>query len=1117
MFERGIELLDYVPNYAYYAKIKTSLIIEDVSNIRMIYELNSFDRLRSDLSSDKYPSHAFSENQLKLQIQTVSEMDLGKLVLEIENNNGQVSSIDEYTHVLTCELPVNALKSISELSFVQFIMPIDAPGEPENYKGFNDHRVGALTRMNTGLSKDLDGSGMNVMLQDDGVIGPHIDYTGRIGGQFLTTNRGDHGDHTGGTIMGAGNLEPRFKGMAPASQLWVYGAAPSYPGFDSIYSHYNKYDIRITSTSYSNGVNAGYTALAKKLDDQIEKMDDLVHVFSAGNSRGGSSNGWYTITGGHKVAKNVITVANLDYRDNDAASSSQGPTKDGRIKPDIGAVGSNVMSTTNPNDYVSKSGTSMSCPGVAGTVTVLYQAYKELNAGSTPNFALMKAIVCNTADDIGNEGPDFTNGFGRINALKAYGAIKNKTYFKGSVSTGGSNKHSFSVSSTDRLLKVMLVWVDPQGTVGASRPLINDIDLEVSTGFLSPSKPLILDPQNPSSNAIEGRDSINNIEQVVITNPASGSYDITVKGNLVPNGPQEYYVVYILENDEITVEYPVGGESLVPIEKEMIRWSDAGNSGPYQLEYSIDNGANWSSIANVSANLRYYEWTVPNMPSSKVLVRVIGSSNTGVSPAAFSIFKVPNTPFLDYACPDSVGLKWNALDSAKHYVIYKLGAKYMDSLGTSTTNEFNLKESCIAFKEGWYAVSAIGNKGEIGRRSRAFYKDDQLFKCTMTNDIELVEFDPKFDRLRSCSSSDKINVGVKVKNNGNSPSAPFTLNMTLNNGAVIKENIVIAIAAGTSSTFNFTQAVTLKIGNNSIKTWVTTSKDQNSCNDTISTSFEYVDEQATSTSLTTNFDNFSRCFTTSNCGVENCVLMEKWYNSKNGTTDDIDWRVNNLQTPSRNTGPVTDHTIQSNVGNYLYLEASGGCTEQEAHLVSPCFDLRYAKNASLSFWYHMYGNTMGSLSLDVFVDGKWNLDVIPALSGNKGNQWLRDSLKLNSYYGKVIQFRFRGRTGSDAFSDLSIDDINFNIETNVSVEPVNDMLGQQVKVYPQPAQNLLKIESEIVLSSVRILDLTGKQVLIENVNSKNIESNLERLENGVYILELRAGNGISRKKIEIIR
>ena len=252
------------------------------------------------------------------------------------------------------------------------------------------------------------------MLQDDGVIGPHIDYKGRIGAQFLTSNRGDHGDHTGGTIMAAGNLEPRYQGMAPASQLWVYGAAPAYPGFDSIYSHYIKYDIRITSTSYSNGVNAGYSPLAQKLDDQTEKMNDLIHVFSAGNSRGASGNGWYTITGGHKVAKNVITVANLDLNDNDVNSSSQGPTKDGRIKPDIGAVGSNVMSTSNPNRYVPKSGTSMSCPGVAGSITVLCQAYKELNSGNTVNAALMKAIVCNTADDLGRKGPDFTHGLSLI-------------------------------------------------------------------------------------------------------------------------------------------------------------------------------------------------------------------------------------------------------------------------------------------------------------------------------------------------------------------------------------------------------------------------------------------------------------------------------------------------------------------------------------------------------------------------------------------------------------------------------------------------------------------------------------------------------------------------------
>ena len=64
------------------------------------------------------------------------------------------------------------------------------------------------------------------------------------------------------------------------------------------------------------------------------------------------------------------------------------------------------MSTTNPNSYVSKSGTSMSCPGVSGTLAQLYQAYKE-NQNEEPYAGLMKAILMNTADDLGNPGPDF--------------------------------------------------------------------------------------------------------------------------------------------------------------------------------------------------------------------------------------------------------------------------------------------------------------------------------------------------------------------------------------------------------------------------------------------------------------------------------------------------------------------------------------------------------------------------------------------------------------------------------------------------------------------------------------------------------------------------------------
>ena len=109
----------------------------------------------------------------------------------------------------------------------------------------------------------------------------------------------------------------------------------------------------------------------------------MTHVFSAGNS--GSSNcsygagsGWGNVTGGHKQAKNVICVANLTQISNLAGSSSRGPAADGRIKPDIGAKGTSVNSTLTDNTYGSFTGTSMACPGIAGCMAQLYQAYKSL-------------------------------------------------------------------------------------------------------------------------------------------------------------------------------------------------------------------------------------------------------------------------------------------------------------------------------------------------------------------------------------------------------------------------------------------------------------------------------------------------------------------------------------------------------------------------------------------------------------------------------------------------------------------------------------------------------------------------------------------------------------------
>ncbi len=144
------------------------------------------------------------------------------------------------------------------------------------------------------------------MLQDDGVIGPHLDYKGRIGAQFLTNNDGDHGDHCAGIIFGAGNKDPKAKGNAFGADLYVYSFSPNYPGFAAIPTVYNSLGIRVTSASYGQGCNEGYNSLTRTLDQQVRTFPSLMHVFSAGNSGTencgyGAGAGWGNITGGHKI------------------------------------------------------------------------------------------------------------------------------------------------------------------------------------------------------------------------------------------------------------------------------------------------------------------------------------------------------------------------------------------------------------------------------------------------------------------------------------------------------------------------------------------------------------------------------------------------------------------------------------------------------------------------------------------------------------------------------------------------------------------------------------------------------------------------------------------------
>lgn len=119
---------------------------------------------------------------------------------------------------------------------------------------------------------------------------------------------------------------------------------------------------------------------------------------------------------GHRV----IAVANLDdERQRIHATSSQGPTRDGRFKPEIAAPGTNVIAANGFGEadqpYISMTGTSMACPYVTGVVGLMLANKPDLTA------AQIGGILQRTAAPLAGGSYSWANdvGFGRINVVAA--------------------------------------------------------------------------------------------------------------------------------------------------------------------------------------------------------------------------------------------------------------------------------------------------------------------------------------------------------------------------------------------------------------------------------------------------------------------------------------------------------------------------------------------------------------------------------------------------------------------------------------------------------------------------------------------------------------------------
>lgn len=682
MLAAGIQLLDYIPNLAYTVGLAASVPAGRLSGfgMRSYFRFTAAQKTVPALLAGTVPAHATKQpGYADITVITYEKMPVGKIAGSLYPLSVMVIEEQQVFRSLTLRVPVANLRAVVELPFIQWAEFIDPPNQLENTLGRTLHRVSVL---NDGV-RNLKGDGINVGIWDEGEISPHLDFSpsGRLV-QVETSSPSLHSTHCAGTILGRGLINQTARGMAPNAKLYSYNfngsiqseMATAIPANNLVVSSHS---YGSTQTCGLNGAGVTYSATSRATDLNLNNFPFHLHAHSAGNSQTACSGGWSTITASGKSAKNNILVANITTLEAISGSSSFGPVQDGRVKPEISAFGTSVFSTATPqNAYATLSGTSMATPGVAGTLTLLVQRYKQLNSDNLPPSTLIKNTVLNTAQDLGNTGPDYKFGYGRLDALQAVRILEENRYALSTISTGNSNDHTITVPAGTARLKVMLTWNDPAGTANANPALVNNLDLSVINGATT-SLPWVLDPLNPANPATTGVDNVSNIEQVVILNPPAGTYTLRVGGTAITTGPsQDYAITWNIDQPFIELTYPNGGETFNTSSSETITWDNAGIAGTQTVEYSLNGGSSWTTISNtVPAFTTRLAWSVPSgVNTSTALIRITAGSISDQSDAHFNILgTVAGFGASGVSCnPGEVVFNWAAVNGATQYDIYTL-------------------------------------------------------------------------------------------------------------------------------------------------------------------------------------------------------------------------------------------------------------------------------------------------------------------------------------------------------------------------------------------------------------------------------------------------------------
>ncbi len=806
----GIALYDYVPDNTFNAVITFPVNMENIASL----PLHSIVCMKPEWKADESIWKLINRKSgsVEVMVSFYGNIDVGAVKQFVSGIGGQIhtSPFERYGcyKVIVAAAKVPAIAEwygVRSISPVTDMVPLDLQSMPA-VKG----NIARAAQIYGGYNLLGDSVTVGVGDQSSGIY--HIDIKDRIT-NFNPAANHHHGEFVNGVVGNASIVDPLAAVITPRVSLVDHLFDLILPSTGAMLLDFN---MTITNNSYevvaSDCDYAGtYDVYSRFLDTLAIQYPDVLHVFASGNDGwitcGPYPKGFGTVGGGYQPAKNTVVVGSITDLYDQADDESRGPLRDGRLKPDITAIGLGTYSTIDVDQYTWAAGTSMAAPQVASGLAALTQRYRQLNGGQQPRADVLKAILLNGAMDLGNPGPDFSYGFGAMDLYRSLEILNKGHFYSSSIFNNGIQSASITIPPNTAQVKIMLYWHDIPASTSSAKQLINDLDLVVTDPSSAQHLPLVLDatPANVNNNASEHPDHVNNAEQVVITNPASGSYSLNVRGFDVPQGPQQYVLAYDIIPNGLHLTFPIGGEQLSNFDQIRVYWDAVSDGHTFTVEFSPDNGASWVPISNsVAADAHHCDFMPTGYNSGLCRVRV-SRNGTGevVTSAPFAISAQPIAALEAAQCPGYLNIHWSPVPNATSYLMHEKVGFYMQVVDTvmgDTTYSF---ANMSLTEKSYVAVQPIIN-GAPAYRSIAVIAVANYGSCTnpvSTGDL-LVEkiLSPSSGRMNTSSQlSTTALMVVRLRNLYTVPCANYTLSYRINSGPWVSVTGPAVIPANSSA------------------------------------------------------------------------------------------------------------------------------------------------------------------------------------------------------------------------------------------------------------------------------------------------------------------------------